>query len=435
MEKKQHIVAIEIGSSKVVGAVAERTGENRITVSHLYPEPQSNCVSYGQVQNVENIKGCVTRILRNIEHDLKGTVTQLFVGMSGRSLHSEASEINRSIDASQPITSETIETLLREGSRNSIKQYQTLDAVPRAFFVDKKQVTGASPAGQYGNSLKIQFNMIVANPTVKLNLTRSVSSLCSNISYIITPLAMGRHILTAEEKTRGCMLVDLGAETTTVAIYKDGLLQYLNTLPLGGRNLTLDVANGKGITEENAERIKKNINNPLDLQQVDSIVVEGVNSKEAAQYINARTGEIIANVNKQLDWANMKTADLSSVVITGGAAQLKGIGKKIEEIVKVPVREANMPSNVYFEPSSRANEPQYVEVVSLLAEAARTIDPMSTCVDIITYNDGDFDVDPGSNARKKDPAPEPEPDKKKKGFFGKLQDRLNGLMTEPVDDL
>lgn len=441
MAKKQYIVAIEIGSSKVVGAVAERTSDNRLTVSHLISETQTNCVSYGQVQNVENIKGNINRILTSFQHNLDGNITQVYVGLGGRSVHSEAGEVNRSIDSSMPITVGTIDAILREGSRNNVKNYETLEAVPRAFYVDKKLVTNNDPAGQYGNSLKIQFNMIVASKAIKLALTRVMTSICPKTNYITTTLAMGKHILTDEEKRLGCMLVDMGAETTSVAIYKNGMLQYLNTLPLGGRNLTIDVANGMKVLEDVAERIKKNINNPLDIQLVDSIVVEGVNSKEAAQYINARAGEIIANVNKQLEYAGTNASEISSIVLTGGAAQLKGMARKVEDAIKVPVREANMPSNVFFAPTCRANSPEFVQVISLLAEAARTIDPMDTCIDVRTYDDG-FEL-----GKQTTPTPtqteleSPEPiktdraPKQNKGFWGKLTDKFNSLIDDADKEL
>lgn len=438
MAKKQYIVAIEIGSSKVVGAVAEKSSDNRLTVSHLISETQTNCVSYGQVQNVENIKSSINRILGSISRSLDGNITQVFVGMGGRSVHSEASEINRSIDASQPITPATINAILREGSRNNVKQYETLEAVPRAFFVDKKLVSNNDPAGQYGSSLKIQFNMIVASKAIKLALSRVMNTICPNTRYITTTLAMGKHILTDEEKRLGCMLVDMGAETTSVAIYKSGMLQYFNTLPLGGRNLTIDVANGMKVLEDSAERIKKNINNPLDLQLVDSIVVEGVNSKEAAQYINARAGEIIANVNKQLEYANMTAGDISSIVLTGGAAQLKGMAKKLEDTIKVPVREANMPANVFFTPASRANSPENVQIVSLIAEAALAMDPMDTCLDVRAYDDG-FDVDTKPvqpvNPEPERPEPQKKPEPQKGGWLRKLSDKFNNLISDADQDL
>lgn len=442
MKQKQHIVAIEIGSSKVVGAVAQ-IDDSRIVVEHLEEEAQINCVNYGCVQNVENIKSCINHILRKIENVIEGTVTQVFVGLSGRSLHSEASEVNRSIDATQAIKQTTIESIMRETSRNNVKRYETIEAVPRAFYVDKMLVTTNDPVGQYGSSIKIKFNMIVANSNLTLNLNRVTNAL--NPKNITTVLAMGQHILTTEEKRLGCMLVDMGAETTTVAIYKGGMLVYVNTLPLGGRNLTLDIANGLGVLEETAERVKKNINNPLDLAQVDSIVMENINAREAANYINARTGEIIANINKQLEYAGTSASEIQTIVLTGGAAQLKGINKKLEETTKMAVRMANMPSNIFFN-CNRANDRRYVQLMAIIAEAARIIDPMDTCVKLHDFNPdgGDFTTNTGQDPVIEEKPAEPKqptghkpnkPQKKSTSWLKNLRDRVEkALTTEGEDD-
>lgn len=385
MKQNQHIVAIEIGSSKVVGAIAE-IRDGRIDVKHIESEPQINCVSYGQVVNVENIKSNINRILHNLEHTINGTIKQVYVGIGGRSLHSEASEVKRSIDATQAIKDVTIKSIIDEASRNGIKKYETITAIPYEYYIDDKRVTSNNPVGQYGSKIKIKYNHIVASPPLMLNLERVASTLSPR--KLITTLAMGEHVLTHEDKRLGCMLVDMGAETTSVAIYKDGMLVYTNTLPLGGRNITLDIANGLGQLEETAERIKKSINNPLDHTQNDSIIIEGINSHEAANYINARTGEIIANINKQLEFAGMPTGSIPVIVLAGGAAQLKGVAKKLEEVTKITVKAANMPNNAYFS-NPINNKPEFISVVSLIAEAARTIDPMDTCVTFNNiYNDG-----------------------------------------------
>ena len=88
MEQVQYIVAIEIGSSKIVGAIADKSSIGLVSVSHLVEEKLINCVRYGCVQNVENVRSAINRIIKELERRIDGRITQTYVGISGRSLHS-----------------------------------------------------------------------------------------------------------------------------------------------------------------------------------------------------------------------------------------------------------------------------------------------------------------------------------------------------------
>ena len=170
MEKNQYIVALEIGSSKIVGAIAEKTSAGYLSVKHLQEERHLNSVRYGIVQNVENIKSSVNRILKNLEGMVDGRITQVYMGVSGRSLHSIVSEVNRSVGTTEPITKELIDRIIHDATSTPIRNHDTVDIVPRAYYVDK--VETPNPVGQFGSSIKIKVNFIVAKPALKLNLNR-----------------------------------------------------------------------------------------------------------------------------------------------------------------------------------------------------------------------------------------------------------------------
>ena len=426
MDKNQYIVAFEIGSSKIVGAVAEKSPTGMVSVSHLVEERLSNCVRYGCVQNVENVKAAINRIIKNIEDQVGGDVTQVYIGVSGRSLHSEVSEVNRGLDSSRAITTEIIAGIIRDASRNPIKNYETIAVVPRTFLVDKN-VT-ADPVGVVGSSIKIKANLIVAKPAIKQNLTRVMSFGINVKDYIVTPLAVGEYVLTDSERL-GCMLVDLGAETTTVSIYKDGSLAYLSTLPLGGRNITRDISNGLSVLEDTAERVKKNINNPLEAN-VDNIVIEGVNSSEAANFIAARNREIIANIKNQLNLAGMTTDDIRTIILIGGGAQLQGLAKKLEENTKLSVRMGHYPQSLNILNHS-FNRAEYIEAFCLLAKAAADILPGETCIARRNYDDG-FQV---ATTRPVQPEPEPTPDEPRKHDKKDKKESLWIRLKKKADDM
>ena len=438
MEKKQHIVALEIGSSKIVGAIAEKTSAGFLSIRHLQEERHLNSVRYGIVQNVENIKSSINRILKNLEGMIDGRVTQVYLGVSGRSLHSIVSEVNRSVDTTEAITHELIARIVREATNNPIRNHDTVDIVPRAYYVDK--VETPNPVGQFGSSIKIKVNLIVSKPSLKLNLNRLMTFGIPAKDYIVTPLAVAEQILTESDRELGCMLVDMGAETTTVTIYKNKALIYLNTLPLGGRNMTRDVMIGMNVMEETAENVKKNINNPLDPSNVSNVTIDSVDAREAAKYIDARTGEIIANVNQQLVDAGVSSDEIKSIVLIGGCAHLGGLKQKLEETTKIKVRMGQNPPTLNIL-NSDINRMEYIEVFSLLAAAAERIQDGETCVELNSTSD-DFIV-PGSN-----PEPEPAPasrprpgnrggkvkDDKKESKWKTWQRRLTNLISEEDEE-
>ena len=435
MEKKQHIVALEIGSSKIVGAIAEKTSAGYLSVKHLQEERHLNSVRYGIVQNVENIKTSINRILKNLEGMIDGRVTQVYLGVGGRSLHSIVSEVNRSVGSTEPITRELIDRIIHEATSTPIRNHDTVDIVPRAYYVDKVETT--NPVGQFGSSIKIRVNLIVAKPALKLNLNRLMTFGVPAKDYIVTPLAVAEQILSDSDRELGCMLVDMGAETTTVAIYKNGALIFLNTLPLGGRNLTRDVMTGLSVLEETAENVKKNINNPLDPSNVSDVVIEGVSAREASNYIAARTGEIIDNINQQLADAGVAADGVQSIILIGGGAHLGGLQQKLEETIKIKVRLGQNPPSLNIL-NNEINRMEYIEVFSLLAKAADMIPDGETCVELNKYENGPtFD---GPLPPRPEPVAPQQPAKptkekpKKQSAWGKWADKLKNLMQEDDDN-
>ena len=439
MEKNQYIVALEIGSSKIVGAIAEKTSAGYLSVKHLQEERHLNSVRYGIVQNVENIKSSINRIVKNLEGMVDGRITKVYMGVSGRSLHSSVSEVNRSVGSTEPITSELIDRIIHDATSTPIRNHDTVDIVPRAYYVDKVETT--NPVGQFGSSIKIKVNLIVAKPALKLNLNRLMTFGIPVKDYIVTPLAVAENILTDSDRELGCMLVDIGAETTTVAIYKNGALIYLNTLPLGGRNLTRDVMNGLNVLEETAENVKKNINNPLDPSNVSDVTIEGLSAREAANYIAARTGEIIANINQQLADAGVSADSIQSIVLIGGGAHLGGLQQKLEETIKIKVRMGQNPPTLNIL-NNEINRLEYIEVFSLLAKAADMIPAGETCIELNNYEDGPvFEGKLPNNPQREEPTQPRKPEKtkepkepKSRKPWSKWTEKLKGLMTEDDDE-
>ena len=188
--------------------------------------------------------------------------------------------------------------------------------------------------------------------------------------------------------------------------------------------------------EETAERVKKNINNPLDPTNAEDIIIDGVHSKKASEYISARMGEIIVNINRQITNAGLTNDDLRSIVLIGGGSALQGLPEKVNEVTKINVRRGSYPSTLNILDHT-INKPEYIELFALLAKGAELLPEGATCLERRSYEpEGpQFTMPAGATAAPAArPQPEQEaqeqPDKKRRSIFGGFKRKLDKLLSE-----
>ena len=268
------------------------------------------------------------------------------------------------------ITDDILERLKNDAMRSAIDNtLEVIDAVPRIFKVGKAETH--SPKGAVGNFIQATYDLIACRPELKRNLTRTIpDKLGIRIEgFVVTALATGHLILTPDEKRLGCMLVDMGAETTTVTIYRKGCLRYFATLPFGGRNITRDITS-LNVLEENAEDIKITSGNAIPRDTASSLNLNGVKLSEVSNLIVARSEEIVANIVEQMEYAGLKEADLpGGIICIGGGARLQGMMDLLSQQSNLPVRRGKLPPYVTID-ETKSSSYECEQVASVLYAGA-----------------------------------------------------------------
>lgn len=378
MESKQYVVALEISSSKIVGVLGEPKPDGGVEILDIEAERSLNCVRWGCIQNVEETKVRVNRVIARLEDRIAPKkITGVYVGVSGRSLHNYFMNISTTFSDERMVTEGVVDALKeRYYSEAEVQSGDILEVIPCQYFVDNNEIS--NPIGAYGTSVKVQFNGVVAKKTLKMNIERALDSQYS-LKYVVTALAMGEHILTNEERQLGCMLVDFGAEITTVSIFRRGVLQYLATLPMGSHLITRDLTN-LNVVEEAAEEIKKTSGNAIPSDSGRSILVDGVQSTDVQNYVVARCEEIVANINEQIAYSGLSRDNIAAgIVLVGGGSQLNGFNRLVEEMTKLKVRFGSIPASVVLHDRA-ARGIEYLQVISIVAQAAAMMKPGDSCV-------------------------------------------------------
>lgn len=388
----KYIIALEIGSSAIKAAAAKIAASSRDTLSLLAIEEQpiSAIVPRGRIQNVEEVTHHVKEVLDKLASTPEVYPRQIVgvrVGVGGRSLATAKTSIKLKLPNECEITENIIKRLYDEAAMRIPEGREVLDIIPTRFTVDDQATP--RPKGSFGNSISADFTLVYCDSVNVKNLKRVINErLGLNIEYLVVrPLAIANLVLTGDDTMPGCMLADIGAETTTVSIFKNGHLQYISTIPIGSKHITSDLAQGLGIVEERAEQTKISFGTAVnDLTK---------NDPEQARIDNivmARVTEIVANIFAHIEFAGYKPKDLSAgIIITGRGTKLRNFGLRLESYSGMKVRSAHVP-----------------HVIRVTDSSINTIDN----IDLISvaYDNAALDLDDPQVRYVTEPKPEPKPE-------------------------
>lgn len=375
MEPK-HIVVIETGSSGIRGAAAAVDATSGITLLAVEEAPAADSVRYGRVQNAREASARIDEIIRRLENNpavAPASVSAVFIANGGRSLSSAASEATVGQTADSEVTPTVIERLRNEARYNLGTDRDIIAVFPRRYFVDNAEVKNV--VGSFGRNIRGEFTFVTCSPENLRNLQRvKVSSHEREIprEFITRLEAQCAAALTDSDRQLGCVFLDFGAETTTMAVFRDGAMQMAAALPMGSRNITRDLSVGLSITEESAEDLK--ITKGQAVNERANIDAPDAQTREIINFVSARVGEIVANVVNRLTQEGFKPAELpAGIVVEGRGSRLEGFIETLEAQTRMKVRRAAVDRSIRSV-ATDIKPADYFDLVSLVQFAATRFD-------------------------------------------------------------
>ena len=272
MAAKDFIVAIELGSSKVTGIAGKKNLDGSISVLAVVKEDSSSFIRKGVVYNINQTVQCVSNIVKKLSAALKSEIAQVYVGVGGQSIRSEKNVIGKDLLGDTIVTQEMVNELMDTNRNMSYPEQEILDAATQEYKVDNQ--LQLDPVGIQCSRLEGNFLNILWRKTFYRNLNKCFDTAGIAIAEMyLAPLALADSVLSDSEKRSGCVLVDLGADTTTVSVYYKNILRHLAVIPLGGNNITKDIASLQ-MDDENAEKMKLKYGNAYtDNNEIDNTLM------------------------------------------------------------------------------------------------------------------------------------------------------------------
>ncbi len=322
MATKEYIVALEIGTSKIQGAVGIN-GYDGTTIIAYAQESVDGFISKGVVRNIDETGRCITNVINKLEEQLGGTtIEKAYISINGLSLKSVKTSVVTEFPEYTKITPYIIEQMALENdeSANIPAEYQRIQVITQEYKLGGDPCL--KPVGMSVNRIEGNYINIVIKSQFMRQLEESLNIAKVEIADSFTAAKINaEELLSDGEKRDGCALVDIGAETTTVTLYSNGILRSLCVLPIGSANITRDLA-AEHISYEDAETLKKHIGYNCD--NIDSCIKKELRDN----IISARMAEILQNVNHRIKHSNEK---IVYAVFTGGGSCLRNIDRLIAE--------------------------------------------------------------------------------------------------------
>ncbi len=335
--EKDIIVALEFGTSAIRGIAGRKKADGTVQILGIEQEKAADSIQKGVIYNIDKTTQAICNIVDRLNEKLDTCVKKAYVGLSGQSLHTASNFISRNLEMKVKITPELVDNLMDNNRATEYTDSEILEVVPQEYNVGNHLVV--DPVGIQSDQIEARFMNVVARTTLRENIERCMRNANLEIADIfLSPMALADALLSEGEKRSGCALVDFGAGTTTVSVYNGNLLRHLVVIPLGGNNITNDIANSKEMEFEEAELLKRK-------NGVAYVAVENDNPRQIPisnersfdenvllDIIGAREEEIIANVWYQIE--NMSDKLLSGIITTGGASQIKDMTEAIKHYAK-----------------------------------------------------------------------------------------------------
>lgn len=374
-KRSRPFVAIDIGTTKITALAAEQeNGEVIVTGFSSHP---SHGVKKGLIINMDSTVDAIRRVVEDVEIMSDIDVHTVRIGIAGS--HLQGFQSSGAIPLStREVRKLDVHSVLEAAKAIVIPtEREVVQIISQEYRVDDQDDI-ADPLGMAGVRLESRVYIITGAISVVRNVVKCMNrSGLKVVDMVPHHLASAEAVLTDDEKELGCAVVDIGGGTTDIAVFARGSLRYCSTLPIGGNQITSDIAIGLRTPISQAEIIKKEFGHaafPADYPEHGITVpsIGGDNERTISagtlcRIIGARVEETLQLVRRELVQSGMLEHLAAGVVLAGGSAQLGGLSGMAEEILGLPVR-TGLPLGCSGITDIR--QPQFATAVGLLKTAS-----------------------------------------------------------------
>lgn len=349
--KTATIAALDIGSSKVSCIIARVSKDKKINVIG-YGYNASKGIKNGAITDITQATLSVGNAVQDAEQMANETIDKVIVSIGGEKVRSAIKTASMSLNKNRPIGDAELEKIYLKGTAKvDIGEYSLIHCINNSFHLDGGEII-KDPRNLFGEELSI--NILLG--LVPENICRNLNTVTENAHLeicgrVFDSYASGLACLVDDEKEMGATIVDMGGGSTSLTTFKDGHPTHFASIPVGGTNVTNDIAYGLSTSFSHAERLKTlqgcafltsqdaiDTINVYPVGEEDDSCIKHLPKSELINIIAPRIEETFEMVAHKLSEIGLAGDSSHRVVLTGGASQLPGVVNVAEMVLDKHVR-------------------------------------------------------------------------------------------------
>jgi len=341
------IVALDIGTSKIVALIGEVNDEGGIEIVGIGKHP-SRGMKKGVVVNIDSTIEAIQRAVEEAELVAGVNINSAYAGIAGSHIQSLNSHGIVAIKDKE-VTEGDLERVMDAARAVAIPADQRiLHVLPQDYVIDQQEGI-REPVGMSGVRLEARVHLVTGAQSAAQNIIKCVDRCGLDVDDIILEqVASSYAVLEDDEKELGVCMVDIGGGTSDIAIFLNGAIQHTAVIPIAGDQVTNDIAVAVRTTMQFAEKLK--IDHGYALRQLvteDEIIeVPGIGERESrglstqtlASVIEPRYEELFTLIQAEIRRSGFEELIGAGIVLTGGSSKVRGAVELAEEIFHMPVR-------------------------------------------------------------------------------------------------
>ncbi len=374
------MTVLDIGSAKTVALIAEVSDSGLRYRGHGVSESRGS--RRGVIVELDKAGQSIQKAVDEAEKAAGCAVGDAVISIGGAHIKGVTSRGGVALGSrAREVSREDIRAAVEKARSISLPpDRDILHLLPQEFILDE-QVGIRDPAGMMGSRLEVNLHLVTASASAVQNVITAANRAGIHVdNTVYEGLVAADCTLRGDEKELGVCLADIGAGSTDLIVYYEGMVTHSGSVPVGGDHFTNDVSVGLRTPLAEAEKIKKfhghaissevPENNEIEVPSVGDRPTRLMRQRMVAEILEPRATEMCELLRDHLRHAGVLEICHAGVVFTGGGAHLPGLTEMAEKVLKTPVRIAS--SMVLNKMPAQLAEPEFSTVVGLAMYAHRT---------------------------------------------------------------